>query len=103
MAKRGIWSRLRRLALTDVKVIARGGVDARSLDQLEELLLTSDFGTAGTAPLGDGGRSDTSLARAADGPTVFLVLGVNGAGKTTFIGKLATRLRREGRSVLVGA
>jgi len=133
MAKRGLWSRLRRLALTDVKVIARGGVDARSLDQLEELLLTSDFGTAVTATLVDGvrrrgergelkapadferalaegvvaaltaGRSDTSLARAPDGPTIYLVLGVNGAGKTTFIGKLATRLKGEGRSVLVGA
>ena len=40
---------------------------------------------------------------AAAKPTVYLVLGVNGAGKTTFIGKLATRLRREGRSVLVAA
>ena len=133
MAKRGIWSRLRRLALTDLKVIARGGVDGRSLDQLEELLLTSDFGTAVTTSLVDGvrrrgergelktpadferalaqgvadaltaGRSDRSLARAPDGPTVYLVLGVNGAGKTTFIGKLAARLKGEGRSVLVGA
>ena len=34
---------------------------------------------------------------------MYLVLGVNGAGKTTFIGKLATRLTREGRSVLVAA
>jgi fused signal recognition particle receptor len=34
---------------------------------------------------------------------VILVLGVNGAGKTTFIGKLATRLRTEGKRVLVAA
>jgi fused signal recognition particle receptor len=34
---------------------------------------------------------------------VMLVLGVNGAGKTTFIGKLATRLKGEGRRVLVAA
>ena len=36
-------------------------------------------------------------------PTVILVLGVNGAGKTTFIGKLSARLRREGKRVLVAA
>ncbi len=36
-------------------------------------------------------------------PTVFCVAGVNGSGKTTTIGKLAHRLRRQGRSVVVGA
>ena len=36
-------------------------------------------------------------------PAVVLVLGVNGAGKTTSIGKLAYRLRAEGRSVLLAA
>jgi fused signal recognition particle receptor len=36
-------------------------------------------------------------------PTVVLVLGVNGAGKTTFIGKLATRFVRDGKRVLVAA
>ena len=49
------------------------------------------------------GNAATALAVAPAKPTVYLVLGVNGAGKTTFIGKLATRLRREGRSVLVAA
>ena len=34
---------------------------------------------------------------------VILVVGVNGAGKTTFIGKLAARLRGEGQSVMVAA
>ncbi|MCX5755418.1 MAG: signal recognition particle-docking protein FtsY [Gemmatimonadetes bacterium] len=133
MTKRSIWTRLKRLALTDVMVIARGGVDAKSLEQLEDLLLQSDFGSAVTTSLVDGvrrrgergelntggdferalvdgvaaalesGQSNTSLARATSGPTVYLVLGVNGAGKTTFIGKLATRLKRQGRSVLVAA
>ena len=37
------------------------------------------------------------------GPTVILVLGVNGAGKTTFIGKLAFRLQKSGKRVLVAA
>src|SRR5476649_2394074 len=49
------------------------------------------------------GNSDLSLTYASDGPTVFLVLGVNGAGKTTFIGKLASRLKGEGKKVLVAA
>ncbi len=130
---RGFWGRLKRLALTDVRVIATGGVDAASLDRLEETLITSDFGPAVTARLVDdvrrqgergtirttadferalatgvanalrAGRSDPALARAASPPTVYVVLGVNGAGKTTFIGKLAARLRREGRSVVVAA
>lgn len=127
------WSKLKRLALTDVRVIAKGGVDKDVLERLEELLLTSDFGTAVTERLVDdvkrrgergairsgedfnralaegvsaalmSGKSDTALVRAASGPTVILVLGVNGAGKTTFIGKLAGRLKREGKSVLVAA
>lgn len=127
------FSRLKRLALTDVRVLAKGGVDANVLDRLEELLLSGDFGSDVTARLVDdvkrrgergliktpadfdralaesvvgaltAGNHDASLRRAATGPTVYLVLGVNGAGKTTFIGKLASRLRREGRTVLVAA
>jgi fused signal recognition particle receptor len=133
MARIGLWGKLKRLALTDVRVIARGGVDAGSIERIEEVLLTSDFGTAVTDRLVDevkrqaergqirtgedferalvtgvatalrAGNATTALAVAAAKPTVYLVLGVNGAGKTTFIGKLATRLRREGRSVLVAA
>jgi len=37
------------------------------------------------------------------GPFVLLVVGVNGTGKTTTIGKLATMYRRQGKSVLIGA
>ena len=36
-------------------------------------------------------------------PTVILVVGVNGTGKTTTVGKLAQKLREHGRTVLVGA
>src|SRR5205085_11983078 len=42
-------------------------------------------------------------ATAAAPPTVILVVGVNGAGKTTFIGKLAARLRAEKKRVVVAA
>ncbi|WP_018294445.1 signal recognition particle-docking protein FtsY [Mariprofundus ferrooxydans] len=43
------------------------------------------------------------ITQATDGPFVLLVVGVNGTGKTTTIGKLATMFRAEGKSVLVGA
>ncbi len=49
------------------------------------------------------GNSDASLRLSATAPTVILVVGVNGAGKTTFIGKLAARFRAQGKRVLVGA
>jgi fused signal recognition particle receptor len=51
----------------------------------------------------ENGNSDPALRFAATGPTVILVIGINGAGKTTFIGKLATRLRAQRKRVLVAA
>src|SRR5690606_6269537 len=51
-------------------------------------------------------QRDRSLRFAPQGsgtPTVILIAGVNGAGKTTSIAKLASRLRSEGRSVLLAA
>lgn len=131
--RRSLWQRVKDVALMDVAVIARGGVRAGSLERLEELLLEADFGVPVTLRLvedvgrraarGDvksddefvdalregiegalrAGRSDPALTFAAQPPTVILVVGVNGAGKTTFIGKLAQRLRDEGKRVLVGA
>jgi fused signal recognition particle receptor len=128
-----LWQRLKHVALTDVGVLARGGVDRGSLERLETLLLEADFGPGVTQRLvGDvarratrgeirtpadfhralregveaslrAGNNDTSLHFAAAPPSVILVLGVNGAGKTTFIGKLASRLGREGKRVLVAA
>ena len=131
--KRSLWQRIKDVALTDVGVFARGGVDADLLERLETLLIESDFGvrvssrlvadisqrarrgeitsaadfegalrTAVAAAL-TSGSSDPALIHAAAKPTVILVLGVNGAGKTTFIGKLATQLKREGKKVLVAA
>jgi fused signal recognition particle receptor len=43
------------------------------------------------------------LSFAAAGPSVFLVVGVNGVGKTTTIGKLAGRLKQEGKRVILAA
>jgi fused signal recognition particle receptor len=49
------------------------------------------------------GNSDPSVITSPSAPTVILVVGVNGAGKTTFIGKLSEFLRANKMSVLVGA
>ena len=116
----------------DVGVAVRG-VETGSLERLEELLLEADFGVPVTLRLveeverlakrGDvktreqfhealrsgveealrTGRSDPSLTMASAAPTVILIVGVNGAGKTTFIGKLSEHFRRERKRVLVAA
>lgn len=131
--RKSLWQRIKDIALTDVAVIARGGVDQGSLEQLEQMLLESDFGVPVTLRLVDAvkhqatrgtvksqdeflgalrtgieqalrsGKSDPTLHLPASKPAVIMVLGVNGAGKTTFIGKLASKLRAEGKSVLLGA
>ena len=46
---------------------------------------------------------DLSLARSEQKPTVILVVGVNGSGKTTSVAKIAASLKAEGRSVLLAA
>jgi fused signal recognition particle receptor len=56
------------------------------------------------ALLSAGDAADPGLiARAASGPTVILMVGVNGTGKTTATAKLARRLQREGRRPLLVA
>ncbi len=49
------------------------------------------------------GESDNSLDIQEDGITVLLMVGVNGVGKTTTIGKLASRLKAEGKTVMLAA
>ncbi|KRM89217.1 signal recognition particle-docking protein FtsY [Liquorilactobacillus vini] len=51
----------------------------------------------------EGQNEDYQLHYAQTGPTVFLFVGVNGVGKTTTIGKLAFRLKKEGKRVLLAA
>jgi fused signal recognition particle receptor len=130
---RSLWQKIVDVALTDVAVIVRGGVSPGNLERLEELLLEADLGVPTTLrlvaeverraqrglvktqeefleALQDGivealraGNSDVALLTAAQGPTVILIVGVNGAGKTTFIGKLSARLRSQGKRVMVAA
>ncbi len=128
----GLWARLKRVALTDVGTLVRG-FKAADVEAMERLLLESDFGISATTDLvemlevgvrrgrlkseedlraalerriaellespGDPG----TIRRAASGPTVVLVAGVNGAGKTTSIAKLARRLSGQGDRVLLAA
>jgi fused signal recognition particle receptor len=93
------WERLEEaLIAADVGVPATAEV-VRRLEQRDEL---GDLSTALvhelTDVLGEPARLDVSAR-----PTVILVVGVNGTGKTTTIGKLALRLREHGRTVVVGA
>ncbi|MDP9202191.1 MAG: signal recognition particle-docking protein FtsY [Gemmatimonadota bacterium] len=130
---RSLWSRIKDVALTDVTAIARTGTIQGSLERLEEVLLEADFGVPTTLRLvGEiegharrglikthdeflralekaieaslrSGNSDPRVIRAESAPTVFLVVGVNGAGKTTFIGKFSDFLNVNKMSVLIGA
>ncbi len=51
----------------------------------------------------DASNRDNQLSYQAGKMNVYLVVGVNGAGKTTFIGKLANRFVQQGKTVVVGA
>jgi fused signal recognition particle receptor len=114
----GLWSRLARL-------VTGGGNDPAARAEAERVLLEADFGVAATDDILDrlgksGGRDPAGaaleaavvdllgppaapLARTDRPPTVVVVCGVNGTGKTTTVAKLASRLEREGRSVLLAA
>ncbi|TVP47294.1 MAG: signal recognition particle-docking protein FtsY [Gemmatimonadales bacterium] len=85
----------------------RGGGQLRDALRAEVArILEGDGGASGAArPAGDGATSNPrDLAEnAGEGPTVYLVVGVNGVGKTTSIAKLAHYLVQQGRSVLVAA
>ncbi|MFT8887215.1 MAG: signal recognition particle-docking protein FtsY [Ethanoligenens sp.] len=106
-----------------------GKVNEELFEELEEVLVSSDVGVATSEYLieklrgwikqakiedTDGVRialkavmaeelfSDVSL-KLTPAPAVLLVIGVNGVGKTTTIGKLAAQLKAEGKTVLLGA
>src|SRR6266849_4751912 len=121
LALMALWERLAR-------VFGRG---ARERSEAERILLEADFGVEATEEILDrvSGAKDGdvefraaleravigaltpaapsvaagALARAPVPPTVMLVFGVNGVGKTTAVAKLGARLAREGRSVLFAA
>jgi fused signal recognition particle receptor len=113
-----------RRALTEqLAVAAFDAGDDEAWERLEEALIRSDVGVPATAELvrrleekGVAGGLEDALVEEVEAlfgepptlalgakPTVVLVVGVNGTGKTTTIGKLARKLREHDRSVLVGA
>lgn len=107
----------------------RGRVDREFLEELEKQLYLADVGTAATPIIVDRVRQafhdkeitgdveafvkgqlrdlltspDRALRTNPDGPTVILVAGINGSGKTTSIAKLAKRCQDEGKKVMVAA
>ena len=130
--KKGLWQRIKDVALMDVAVLVKG-IDEAAIETLEERLLAADFGVPATLHLTEAveieakkgklrterelrdflkerlvelleeGGADTALARAAEPPTVVLLVGVNGVGKTTTLARLAHRLQESGESVLLAA
>lgn len=111
-------------------IMARAEVDEDLMDELEEVLITSDIGMDTTMTIMEKLRSKikndviTNPERVKDAlkgimielvdkgerqilcqetPLIILVIGINGGGKTTTIGKLAHRLKSEGKSVMLAA
>jgi len=129
--KQGL-SKTRDVLSTDVRVLMRGRVLTDDLlDELEAKLLRTDIGVKPTMRIMDHLReahrqnriksgdealefikneligywpeADRSLHFNPDGPTVILVAGINGAGKTTSIAKIGKNLKDSGRSVMLAA
>jgi fused signal recognition particle receptor len=112
----GLWKQLSRF-------FGGGAADYTQLETVQRILVEADFGVAATNETVERlsraekvdqatlerivaeqlGPPAAPLARAETLPTVVLLFGVNGTGKTTTVAKLAHRLKREGRSVLLAA
>lgn len=128
MKKKSFFGRLQE-KIEDV-IFMRPEVDEEMLDELEEILITSDIGMDTTMKITEKLRSDIKEKRITspegvkeqikdivkelvdkgeehklsdESPLIILMIGVNGAGKTTSIAKLAHRFQNEGRSVLIAA
>src|SRR6185369_15745498 len=112
-------------------LVTKRKLDRAMLDDIEDVLLRADLGTAVAVRIADAvgaGRYDKAISAdevksvvatevekvlapvarplvidAAQKPFVILVVGVNGSGKTTTIGKLAAKLGAEGRKVMLAA
>jgi fused signal recognition particle receptor len=130
--RQSLWSRIKQIALTDVGALMRG-LNADDLENMERVLIEADFGVSATVELtatleGEvrrgklkteadlkralrerlvamlaGPENPGAIARVEPGPTIVLLVGVNGTGKTTTAAKLAARLQQEGRTVLLAA
>ncbi len=136
--KKGFFSRLKRglsktreILTTDIDDLFAGKrkLDDELLEELEELLITSDIGVSTAMDIMDTiskkaseindahglkqvlkdeiagimGHVTPTLQTAPEKPHVVMVVGVNGVGKTTTIGKLAARQTTQGKKVLIAA
>jgi fused signal recognition particle receptor len=126
----GFWQKLKKLYMGDVFGSAISEADEAFFEDLEEMLILADVGMttaaeaveklrkrmiedkiAGQEPVKAALREILAEALTMEGqeldlstrPSVVLVIGVNGVGKTTSIGKLAARLRKRGKRVLLCA
>jgi fused signal recognition particle receptor len=116
--KSGLFSKLTKA------IVGKSTVDADVLDELEEILVTSDVGVNTTlkikylntselneilreeiqALLAENNSNDfENFEYGKQSPYVIMVVGVNGVGKTTTIGKLAHKLKAAGNQVVLGA
>lgn len=108
-------------------ILSARTLDDESIDEIEAVLLSADLGIEATDRIigqlreraGSGGAEEyigivreelrtivdeiSPAKPGAGSPRVIVIIGVNGVGKTSTIGKLAHRLRKEGRSVLLAA
>jgi len=116
-------SKSRRASPRQIAAAAFDPTDALAWERLEEALIQADVGVTATAELvrrleargelgdlGDALADEAAALLGAAGilhvqarPSVILVVGVNGTGKTTTIGKLASKLSEHGLSVVVAA
>src|SRR3954469_23416189 len=116
-------SKSRRALTEQIAVAAFDPGDEQAWERLEEALIQADVGVPATAELvrrlearGELGDLTAALSEevatllgepgtlnVGGAPSVILVVGVNGTGKTTTIGKLAARLAEHGRTVVVAA
>ncbi|PID76647.1 MAG: signal recognition particle-docking protein FtsY [Deltaproteobacteria bacterium] len=115
----------------DTLCLGRKEIDADLLDELEEILITADLGVGITQDLLEHARRKVARKELSDpeslkkvlksklksyltehpagmnlppkGPLVIMVVGVNGVGKTTSIGKIAHKFINSGQSVLLAA
>lgn len=114
----------------DEVLVSFGKIDEELFEEIEEILITADIGVNTTMKIIDGLKSkvksnklteakdirvllkneiaellyeDESELKIKTSPSVIVVVGVNGVGKTTSIGKIANNLKKQGKKVMLAA
>ena len=126
----GFFDKLKQGLAKTKEVFSFTKVDENLLDELEEKLIIADVGMEATEKIIDGLRTKIKKENIKEAeevknalrdeisnifadinpklelekkPAIILMVGVNGAGKTTSIGKIANKLRKEGKKVIIAA